>query len=69
LALLPYFIKVKFDFNPALLRKMLSYSLPLLLLGIAGIMNQTFDKIIFTHLFEDQDTPGPSWVFTEPVTK
>ncbi|MDD2559255.1 MAG: polysaccharide biosynthesis C-terminal domain-containing protein [Bacteroidales bacterium] len=55
LALLPYFIKVKFDFNPALLRKMLSYSLPLLLLGIAGIMNQTFDKIIFKHLFEDQE--------------
>jgi len=54
LALLPYFVKVKFDFNPVLLRKMLGYSLPLLLLGIAGIMNQTFDKIIFTHLFEDQ---------------
>lgn len=54
LALLPYFIKVKFDFNPLLLKKMLRYSLPLLVLGIAGIMNQTFDKIIFTHLFEDQ---------------
>lgn len=55
LALLPYFIKVKFDFNPALLKKMLKYSLPLLVLGVAGIMNQTFDKIIFTHLFEDQE--------------
>jgi O-antigen/teichoic acid export membrane protein len=33
---------------------MLRYSLPLLILGIAGIMNQTIDKIIFPFLFEDK---------------
>ena len=38
---------VKFEFDKALLKKMLKYSLPLVVLGIAGTMNQTLDKIIF----------------------
>ena len=53
LALLPV-CRVKADFNGKLLKEMLRYSLPLLVLGIAGIMNQSFDKIIFKHLFDDQ---------------
>ncbi len=56
LLLLPYFIHVKVDFNRELWGKMLRYSMPLLVLGIAGIMNQTFDKVIFKHLFDDQAT-------------
>jgi len=53
LALLPY-VKVKYSFDGALLKKMLRYSLPLLVLGIAGIMNQTLDKIIFPFLFDNK---------------
>lgn len=34
-------------FDKALARKMLSYSWPILLLGITGILNQTADKILF----------------------
>ena len=37
-----------FDFG--LLRRMLRYSLPLLVLGVCGIMNQTLDRIIFPYL-------------------
>lgn len=37
-----------------LLKKMLSYSFPILLLGIAGIFNQTADKILFPFLFTDK---------------
>ena len=44
----------KWKFDGVLLRKMLAYSLPLLALGIVGIMNQTIDKIIFPFLFEDR---------------
>ena len=54
LALLPEVFRVKFNFDGALLRRMLRYSLPLLILGIAGIMNQTVDKIIFPFLMDDQ---------------
>lgn len=37
------------------LRKMLNYSFPILILGIAGIFNQTADKILFPFLFEDKN--------------
>lgn len=39
----------------ALLRQMLRYSFPILILGIAGILNQTVDKILFPFLFADTD--------------
>ena len=37
------------------LQKMLRYSYPILILGIAGIFNQTADKILFPFLFDDKD--------------
>ena len=46
-------IKEKFDFGR--LRKMLRYSSPILILGLAGIFNQTADKILFPFLFEDKE--------------
>ena len=45
---------VKFELDKDLLKKMLKYSLPLLILGIAGIMNQTLDKILFPFLMGDK---------------
>ncbi|MDR2810285.1 MAG: oligosaccharide flippase family protein [Tannerellaceae bacterium] len=39
--------------NLALLKQMLRYSFPILILGIAGILNQTADKILFPYLFAD----------------
>lgn len=54
LFLLPTIFAEKYKFDGALLKQMLRYSLPLLVLGIAGIMNQTVDKIIFPFLFDDK---------------
>jgi O-antigen/teichoic acid export membrane protein len=45
-------LRAKFDFQR--LKKMLRYSFPILILGIAGIFNQTADKILFPFLFEDK---------------
>lgn len=45
----------KFGFDTALLKKMLSYSWPILVLGIAGILNQTADKILFPFIYEKAD--------------
>lgn len=39
----------------SLLKQMLKYSFPILILGIAGIFNQTSDKILFPFLFEDKE--------------
>jgi len=41
----------KYKFDPTLLKKMLKYAWPLLILGIAGILNQTFDKMVFPKLY------------------
>ena len=37
-----------------LLRRMLHYSFPILILGIAGILNQVADKIIFPFVYPDK---------------
>ncbi len=55
LALMPDVMKAKFRFDAALTKQILRYSLPLLVLGIAGIMNQTLDKIIFPYLISNPD--------------
>lgn len=44
----------RFTFDGALLKSMLKYSWPLLLLGIAGILNLNADKIIYTYLVPGQ---------------
>lgn len=44
----------KYTFNKVLWKKMMIYCFPILILGIAGILNQVVDKIIFPFLFEDQ---------------
>lgn len=53
--LLPEIIAERFAFNGKLLHTMLTFSFPLLIAGIAGIMNQNIDKIIYPFLFEDQN--------------
>lgn len=40
-------------FNRRLWTRMLNYSAPLLVLGVAGIMNQTIDKILYPSLVSD----------------
>ena len=42
-------------FDGQLLKRMLIYSWPLLVLGIAGILNQTADKILFPWLYKGED--------------
>ncbi|MBQ7421391.1 MAG: lipopolysaccharide biosynthesis protein [Prevotella sp.] len=39
----------------ALIKRMLSYSWPILVLGIAGILNQTADKILFPYIYKGGD--------------
>ena len=38
-----------------LARRMLNYSYPILILGVAGILNQVADKIIFSHVYPHSD--------------
>ncbi len=46
-------LRVKISFSGKLWREMVKYSYPLLILGVAGIMNQTIDKILYPFLITD----------------
>ena len=51
---LPDLFRIRWRFDSQLLRVMLSYSWPILILGIAGILNQVADKIIFPLVYPDK---------------
>jgi O-antigen/teichoic acid export membrane protein len=48
--LLPEYIRFRFRFNFKLLKKMLAYGLPVMVGGLAGMINETFDRIALKHL-------------------
>lgn len=52
-ALFPEIVHIHWSFRPELLKRILRYSFPLLILGVAGIMNQTIDKILYPLLIPD----------------
>ncbi len=50
LLLLPGVIGMKFEFHKELWKKMLLYTWPLLFAGMAGIVNETFDRLLLRYL-------------------
>lgn len=52
--LLPQFTGFSYVFDKEMFRRMFRYCLPLLVLGIAGILNQVADKIIFPKVYPDE---------------
>ena len=50
----PDLLRINWHFDAALLRRMLGYSWPILILGIAGILNQVADKIVFPLVCADK---------------
>ena len=51
---LPDMFRIQWKFDSQLLKVMFSYSWPILVLGIAGILNQVADKIIFPLVYPDE---------------
>ena len=51
---IPDMFRIKWKFDGKLLREMLSYSWPILILGVAGILNQVADKILFPLVYPDR---------------
>ena len=68
LCLLPYIFeplrgRVEPLFSFPLLKDMLRYSLPLLVLGVCGIMNQTLDRILFPFLYTAADAQAQLGIY------
>ena len=55
LGFLPELRKLRFGVDKGVLKEMLRYTWPLLLFGIAGILNQVADKICFRHLVPGEE--------------
>ena len=51
---IPDLFHLDYFFNRWLMKKMLIYSWPILILGVAGILNQVADKIIFPLVYPDE---------------
>jgi len=49
-------MKIKFSFDAVIWKKMLLYSLPLLIAGLAGMVNETFDRAMLKRLLTDTST-------------
>ena len=50
-------------FSGDLLKRMLRYSLPLLVLGVCGIMNQTLDRILFPFFYDGADAQAQLGIY------
>ena len=63
LCLLPFTLPRGGQYERLVLRQMLRYSLPLLVLGVAGIMNQTLDRILFPYLYSGADAQAQLGIY------
>ena len=62
LLLMPQIIECRWRFDAALLRRMLRYSWPLLILGVAGILSQNMGQIMIPYLFPGQRAAADAMV-------
>lgn len=52
--LLPEIIKMEWSFDKELWKGMLTYSFPLMIAGLAGMVNETFDRVLIPMLIENK---------------
>ena len=55
LLLLPYLLKFKWAFDIVLFKKMISYSWPIAVAGVAYVINENLDKYLIKHLVGDAE--------------
>ncbi len=56
LMLLPQMRQYRWEIDKKLVRPMLNYALPVLVVGLAGMVNEVIDKILLKYLLPDQAT-------------
>ncbi len=63
LILIPFTLPKGGRYSWTTLKEVLRYSLPLLVLGVAGIMNQTLDRILFPYLYTGADAQAQLGIY------
>jgi O-antigen/teichoic acid export membrane protein len=62
--LLPDFVKIPFTFDSGLWKRMMIYALPLLLAGLAGMVNETLDRILLTYLLPSKQAMAQIGIYS-----
>lgn len=55
--LIPEIFRMSFTFDKTLLKKMLSYGFPILIVGLTGMINQNIDKVLIPFLIPESKEP------------
>lgn len=53
--LLPEFTGLRYRFSAELWKRMMRYAMPLLIVGFAGMINETFDRILLKYMLPESD--------------
>jgi len=56
LMLFPDMIKAGIDFDSALWKRMMPYAIPLIFAGLAGMVNETLDRVLLQYLLPEHDS-------------
>ena len=64
LLLLPSLLKQRYVFDWQLLKKLLSYGLPLLVFGLAGIVNETMDRVLLKYCSTQPDPQASVGIYS-----
>jgi O-antigen/teichoic acid export membrane protein len=64
LLLLPGILKVQLVFDKVLWKRMLIYALPLLIAGLAGMVNETLDRILLTYLLPEKEAMAQIGIYS-----
>jgi len=59
LLLLPEYLKISFKFDITIWKELFKYAWPLMFLGLAGSVNETFDRVIMKWIIPADASPSP----------
>ncbi|MCW3084974.1 MAG: polysaccharide biosynthesis protein [Bacteroidetes bacterium] len=59
----PEILKVRYVFDSPLWKKMMRYALPLLIAGLAGMVNETLDRILLTHMLPEKEAMSQTGIY------
>jgi O-antigen/teichoic acid export membrane protein len=63
LVLLPEMLKVKMVFETEIWKRMIRYAMPLLIAGLAGMINETLDRILLTQLLPEEEALSQTGIY------
>lgn len=63
LLLLPDMLRIRIVFDSPLWKRMMIYAIPLLIAGMAGMVNETMDRILLTYLLPENEAMSQTGIY------